>query len=223
MLYDYNDVLKRLREERCRFNFSQSELAEMLCMSQGNYSKIELGNRRLSYQELQYLCRTDLDVHYIFTGENCRREQTGDLKGNSYLELSFLVCMLHLILNLYKGKKTEMKWDLTLHTDTPVSLIVENYYSNNVFRTLRNAWNYSQYKMAQKLGIDVKKLRNLETGKILPDSELLYRLYMQFRVPPSAVLKDKRTIMNEISVLLDKFSDEFRDTVVRIFFELQAL
>ena len=62
--------------------------------------------------------------------------------------------------------------------------------------------------MAEILGVDVKKLRDLENGRSLPDSELLSRLYELFHIPPAAILKDKKGMANEISILLDMMDIE---------------
>ena len=37
----------------------------------------------------------------------------------------------------------------------------------------------------------------------LPDSEIIWKLYNLFRISPAVVLKDKNTMLNEISSLLE--------------------
>ena len=68
MSISYKDALQRLIEERYRMSLSQMEMSHLLRMDQSNYSKVELGFRRLSYSELEHLCESDADVHYIYTG-----------------------------------------------------------------------------------------------------------------------------------------------------------
>lgn len=57
--------------------------------------------------------------------------------------------------------------------------------------------------MAEKLGVDIKKFRELEKDRCLPDSEIIWKLYNLFRISPAVVLKDKNTMLNEISSLLE--------------------
>lgn len=82
---------------------------------------------------------------------------------------------------------------------------------------------YNQHSMAEKLGVDVKKLRDLENGRNLPDSELLSRLYTCFGICPSVVLKDKNCLASEIGCLLDGYNFEAADSVIQILRSLQEL
>ena len=38
--------------------------------------------------------------------------------------------------------------------------------------------------MADKIGVDVKKLRELEKDRCLPDSEILWKTYHEFGISP---------------------------------------
>ena len=44
--------------------------------------------------------------------------------------------------------------------------------------------------MADKIGVDVKKLRELEKDRCLPDSEILWKTYHEFGISPMYILKD---------------------------------
>ena len=57
--------------------------------------------------------------------------------------------------------------------------------------------------MAELLEIDVKKLRNLEEGKLLPDSEMIWKMWDKFQVPYFLILNDKKGMLSEIHVLMD--------------------
>ena len=67
--------------------------------------------------------------------------------------------------------------------------------------------------MAHKLGVDVKKLRDLENGRNLPDSELLCRLYEVFGIPPALILKDKSGVLSEVSILLEMMDRSYKERV----------
>ena len=77
--------------------------------------------------------------------------------------------------------------------------------------------------MAEKLGVDVKKLRDLENGRNLPDSELLSRLYTSFGICPAVVLKDRNCLASEIGCLLDGYNFDAADSVIQILRSLQEL
>lgn len=51
----YDDFLYRLREQRKQLGLSQEQMAQRVHKTQSNYSKVELGLQRLSYEELKYL------------------------------------------------------------------------------------------------------------------------------------------------------------------------
>ena len=56
--------------------------------------------------------------------------------------------------------------------------------------------------------MDIKKLRDLENGRCLPDSEILFRMYQMFQVPPAFFLKDKKNVINFICILMDMLNEE---------------
>ena len=51
--------------------------------------------------------------------------------------------------------------------------------------------------MADKIGVDVKKLRELEKDRCLPDSEILWKTYHEFGISPMYILKDKEGTIRE--------------------------
>lgn len=64
----YDDFLCRLKEQRKQLGLSQEQMAQRVHKTQSNYSKVELGLQRLSYEELKYLSESGIDIYYIFTG-----------------------------------------------------------------------------------------------------------------------------------------------------------
>lgn len=212
----YDDVLKRLREERQRLSLSQKEMSQCVRMNQSNYSKVELGQRRLNFRELEYLCVSDVDAHYIYTAQRGNGQYIEFLNQCSYSELICFLGIIYSIVVLQYQSESTQQWKNILEKVKYVPLIEENAGSNNIFLILRRSINCQQKKMAEMLGVDVKKLRDLENGRNLPDSELLSRLYELFHIPPAAILKDKKGIANEISILLDMMDIENRDLIFEI-------
>ena len=67
----YENVLKRLREERGRLSITKVDMSRYLHMDQSNYGKAELGQyRRFSYYEIKSMSDLGLNVNYIYTGKN---------------------------------------------------------------------------------------------------------------------------------------------------------
>lgn len=84
-----------------------------------------------------------------------------------------------------------------------VPLVLECRKSSNIFLVIRHAIGSRQKPMAENLGVDIKKFRELEKDRCLPDSEIIWKLYNLFQISPAVVLKDKNSMVNEISSLLE--------------------
>ena len=212
----YDGVLKRMREERLRLSLSQREVSRWVRMTQSNYSKVELGLRRLSYHEIKYLCGSDVDIHYIYTAQKCSGKYMKFFEQCNYSELLTFVGIIYFIAAHRYRSQTTQQWKNILEKVNYVPMIERNYGDTNIFLILRHTVSFQQKKMANLLGIDVKKLRDLENGRSLPDSELLSQLYELFQVPPAALLKDKKCMANEICVLLDLLDEENEMWVIDI-------
>lgn len=220
----YEDLLKRLKEERQRLCLTQKEMGRFARMSQSNYSKIEQGSRRLSFYELNYLCDSNIDIHYIFTGRRCSDKYMEVFFRYSYAEL---LCFLNIIISVaelrYANDASE-QWRQVFELHELSRLAErEQRFHRNVFLSLRHAMGYSQRVMASKLGVDIKKLRELENGRSLPDSELTYRLYQQFHVSPAVILKDKKGLASEIGCMLEMMETQSGEDMSRFVKSLQHI
>ena len=205
MCIDYLEFLSRLREERKYFHMTQDEMGKAIRIVQGHYSKIENGIKRFTLYELQSLCETQIDVFYLFSGEKAIGQDA--LLGEN-LCLEQLICIIKVINMMAKCKREEelerKQWD-TLYRKTKYMVFLEDYLSEkcNAFKILRVYKNLTQMEMAQILGIDVKKLRDLEVKGLLPDSELIYKLYIIFGVSPNVFLRNRSCLVNEICCLMN--------------------
>ena len=83
-----------------------------------------------------------------------------------------------------------------------------------IFYKLRRSLNYNQMKMADLLEVDVKKLRSMESGKVLPDSEIIWQLSEVFYIPYALLLKDKKGLACEISYLLQLIDESKRKDIL---------
>lgn len=220
----YNDVLKRLKQERQRLSLTQREMGRLARMSQSNYSKIELGSRRLSYYELKYLCDSDIDLYYIFTGSRCSEKYNEVFFDHSYLEL---LCFLNIVSSVAElccvNEEGDTRGEESVRTGTFRLSDWEHNLNRNALLGLRQSLELSQSEMAAKLGVDVKKLRALENGRCLPDSELLCKLYQLFYISPAVVLKDKKGLISELGLLLESMDDETGEDVFQFVMSLRRI
>lgn len=200
----YHDMINRLIQERRRLSLSQKEMGRFMRMSQSNYSKVELGKRRISYYELKYLSDSDVDLFYLFTGRRNGSDDREYLEGRSYSEL---LCIWNILASLSDldrlrggrdGGRNRLSWAATAWTAdrSPKG-------NRNLFSHIRSRMGYSQKKTAELLGIDVKKLRDLEKGRNMPDSELLCRMQEIFGISPAVMIQDPKGLKGEICALLE--------------------
>ncbi len=211
----YHDVVQRLREERLRCNLSQEKISSLLNMTQSHYSKLELGNGRFSYRELKNLCQTDIDMHYVFTGQKAegslydewKREH--NVKEQKYI-LSILTSMI-----IYGDKEVRTHFQSEQLEYIRYIVSMENS-GNTIFQLLRDYTGYTQLNMAAVFGVDIKKYRGLEKGNKLPDSEILMKLYNNFGIGPLIILDDERGFGFLICDILQNLEEEFRSRIVKI-------
>lgn len=207
----YQSVLKRLKEERTEKKWSQEQISKQLRMSQSHYSKVELGKRRFTYYEVQYLYGLQLDAHYIFTGQRGGTEQETFFSNCDYRELNFYMHILAYVAEyLYTVRRLE-NWEPVYKEMKYIGYITApDRINDNALFALRRAVEYSQQKMAEKLGVDIKKIRSMENGDSLPDSEILWNLYQFFRIPPAVFIKSERGVACAIGCILDMLGKENR-------------
>ena len=216
MSIEYQKFCERLKEERVRISLSQMEISRLLRMTQSHYSKAELGKRRLSYYEIQCLCETNVDVYYVFTGERWKQigndsfflERTlEELK--SYLEI---VCILYM--SLFKVNILTLSRDNHKKIEHIQYALMPCKKGKTIFYKLRRALNYNQKKMAELIKVDVKKLRSMESGKILHDSEIMCQMMEVFSIPYALLLNDKKSFICEINSLLELMEESKRKDVL---------
>ena len=216
MSSSYNNVLARLKEQRLSRSLSQNEMAQIVHMTQSNYSKVELALRHLSFDELKCLCDSPIDVHYIFTGTESSSRYSDFLHCCSYRELCSYLNVIYSAAFFRDRNEAFGQWKHVLERISYIPMIMENYGAKNIFLALRHSINCQQDKMAEKLGVDIKKFRDLEKGRCLPDSELLWRLYDLFHIPPAVVLEDKNGMAGEIAAVLDVIDIGYRESILNI-------
>lgn len=215
MSTEYQKFCERLKEERVRISLSQMEVSRSLRMTQSHYSKAELGKRRLSYYEIQCLCETKMDVYYIFTGERWRQIENDSFFWKSTVEelKSYLEIVCTLYMSLFKANILTLSSDNYKKIENIWYALMPCEKGKTIFYKLRRALNYNQKKMAELMKVDVKKLRGMESGKILPDSEIMCQMMDVFSIPYALLLNDKDGLICEINSLLGLIEESKRKDV----------
>ena len=164
----YNEVLKRLIEERKRLGLSQQEMARLVHITQSNYSKVEKGFHRLSYEELKYLSKANIDTFYIFTGYRCVGKYVEYFQQCAYVELCCYLGIIYSLIVLNDCKSNTDQWKDIAKRVKYVPLVLECKKTSNIFLVIRHMTGIRQKPMAEKLGVDIKKFRELEKDRCMP-------------------------------------------------------
>ncbi len=210
----YQDVLSRLKEERENRELSQEEISRYMKMSQSLYSKAELGNRRFTYHEVRYLIDSDIDLHYVFTGIRAKSECETFLPNHSYVRLlGYLNMVVAAVLYCYGEKRvTERKklYARVRYVNYAMQAVCRN---ENILLAARKDLDYTQQEIAEQLHVDIKTLRALENGRSLPNSEILWKIYHSFQIPPAVFIEDPKGIRSEIGYMLGLMDEEVRSAM----------
>lgn len=216
---DYSDVLRRLKEEREKLKLTQRLLCYHTRMLQSHYSRAESGSKRFSYNEIKGMCTSDVDILYIFTGKKSKSgQELSELRECSRGEL---LCYLSTVYILVKTVR------LVDRSRVSFELIQKHLEylqygngsirtKNNIFYCVRNRRGYTQQKMADMLGVDIKKLRQLENGKILPDSEVIWKMCELFQISPAFILEDAKGLWKELNYVLGLMEEDAKEIVLPI-------
>lgn len=220
----YSDVPGRLKEERLRIGVSQQSMSRFAGVSQTNYAKAEAGTRRLSYYEVKRLGETSLNLLYVFCGMRCKESLRQNLL--SY-DISELLHLFHIMVSLVqlqgRGRPSERWRRLTWYAELFRIEEEGNRPDSGGFVMLRRLTGETQMKMAERLGVDVKKLRYLENGDRLPDSEILWRLSREFEISPGVLLKDRNCLAGELGCFLEHFGYAAEGGVLQMLGEFGAM
>jgi len=225
---DYKDFLLRLKEERVRCGLTQRQLCGHAKTGQSSFSKAETGCLRFTCAKLKCFCAAGMDIFYAFTG-NKAADCLGFLEPSTIApeELLWLlhVISIHAAARVQSRAFSRASSDMRFRASMEQILKQLEYFrylsestiaNQNILYCLRNYYGYTQGKMADLLGIDVKKLRKLEKGRQLPDSEIIWKMYQQFHVSPAFILEDPVGMRHELNYVLGLLDKESRETMLHI-------
>ncbi|MBD5529657.1 MAG: helix-turn-helix domain-containing protein [Lachnospiraceae bacterium] len=217
MSMDYDVVARRINEERIRLGLSPKEMARFMYSNQRNYNNVEKGLRRFSYTELKYLCDSPVDVQYVITGNKRGKTFNEHFTHYKYEQLVNIMNFISSV-GMVVGTGDVLEYMNKIYFSAEVLSCKERKKTLevNMFYIIRRIKNYSQKEMAAQLGVDVKKLRDLENNRSLPDSELVWRMYQIFGLSPAIILKDKECLINEICFVLEGLAPEIQAKILDV-------
>lgn len=194
----YDLIVRRLEEYRRKYNIMQNEMADYLEITQSQYSKLEMGKIKLSYDVLDKVYKYGWDIDLIITGEHSNpvlKSLERVLVESSRKEfVSWLrLCEWAMEQWLDEGRKTSI---------IGYKLIKTFIYAEKELtplQKLRLTYGLSQARMAEIVGVNIKKYRQLEKGSINLDAELLANIYEETRCRPLFFMDEETYYLSVIS------------------------
>lgn len=230
---DYREFSLRLKEERTRCGLTQQQLCGCTEMQQSAFSRVETGLLRLTYPKLKKICSSGVDIFYVFTGykpaDRLDFLEPSAASPETLLHLLGIVyihaCAVQTRCRTFPGVSShtclegprEASFGQVQKQLAHLQYLSGDARTNrNILYRLRNHHGYTQRKMADLLGMDIKTLRSLEKGRRLPDSELIWEMYHLFHVSPALILNDPRGLRSELNYVLGLLTDNDRDGMLQI-------
>lgn len=179
---NYQDVLKRMTAYRKKIGATQKQIGEKLGLSQEQYSYLENGITKITDKNLKELLRTGWNIDYIITGIEYKNDRTElddvfvDFHDKETKE--FVMKLLAEVL-LQKGRTAcwaeqdeEAKRSLDL-----LEAIIKSWDDFSMSLFVREHLQLSQILMAERIGVGIKKYREIERENRYPDAEMLLTFY----------------------------------------------
>lgn len=227
MSNSYDDFLRRFVLYRTRMNMSQEEMGKLLGKTQSQLSKIELRKTVVSFDMLENLQSNGWDVDDMIIGKEqiiLESRLTDYLMGNvgknwkAFKEL--VVWIIHLEFQKCGGfpdADSECEYQL-------LKTLLYSEDSKTVMLAVRNVMGIRQDVMAERLGVDVKKCRDMERGRIYPDAELLILIYQMCSCRPAVFFQHENTegylldcLWNKLNVKGQEETKMILDDVIRVY------
>ena len=194
----YSLIVRRLEAYRKKCHIPQTELAKDLNITQSQYSKIELGKVKLSYSVLNKLYEKGWDIDMIITGESCEpvlpslAEAFPENDMKQYIS-GMKLCEWAMEQWAQKEQKEEILGRRLLKA------FLSSDEKATPLEKLRKAFGVSQIKMAEIVGVNIKKYRALEKGAVELDAELMANIYEVTKCKPAYFIDEKRFYLSVIS------------------------
>lgn len=216
---EHNSISQRLVSYRQQLGKSQAEMSREFGVNQSHYSKLESGTKYISFSSLKKFEEAGGDVNYLITGvhykkgivEECmKRCKTVDGKIELMKALFWLTRQGMSLTHGENWKETNQKvWNY-------IRLAEEKEHETNIWRSIRKIEDLTQFKMAERLDINIKRYQRLERMEAEPDAVILNSLYRLFGYSPLIILHEDLYYAEEINKCWSEFSEEIRQELNRI-------
>lgn len=194
----YSLIVQRLEAYRKKYHIPQTEIAENLNITQSQYSKLELGKIKLSYDILNKLYEQGWDIDKIITGESSEpilpslTKAFAETDTQQYIS-GMKLCEWAVEQWLQKEEKEKSIGSSLLKT------FIRSEESETPLQKLRKAYGVSQIKMAEIVGVNIKKYRALEKGELYLDAELMANIYEVTKCKPTYFVDEKTFYLSVVS------------------------
>lgn len=214
----YDEMVRRLFEYRMELGLSQKEFAQILGRSQANYSRIEAGKVYMTWDSIVRLAKYSGDIDYFFTGIKTVRTEL-----NTYFEkcpLKNRYDLLNLFFFFVNWELKKNRINVKIEDLRPLiylRLMDEQHFDPKaIWTSIRKANGFTQIKMAETLGMAVKKYRFIERDKkgVMLDSGLLLQVYDKLGFAPSLLLLNEEALLCNVNTFWRKLPDESRAVII---------
>lgn len=211
---NYSEVAERLqayRQAQCK---TQKEMSVDMGVTQSHYAKLESGANIISFDCLDTFGKNGGDIHFLITGQRLERgaldtymDQCRTREGKLQM-FRLILWIVKLGLRLDHEKGAELPETVYKNLRLAQSELDK---PENVWKTIRELDDITQFQMADILGINIKRYIRLEKEIIRPDAEILYRLYSRLSYTPLLIMKSSFYCLKECNDVWDGFCREVRD------------
>ena len=194
----YGLIVRHLQEYRKSRNILQNEMAEYLDITQSEYSKMELGKIKLSYEVLSKLYKKGCDIDMLVTGKEMDSVLPSLEKLYVESETPRFVSWLKLCEWAMQQWKHEEDKEETIGSKL-LKIFVNADGDMTPLEKLRKAYDVSQQQMADIVGVNIKKYRQLEKGQLQLDAELMANICEATNCRPSFFVDENNYYLSIIS------------------------
>lgn len=227
MSSSYKKFIGRLASYREMMKLSQKEAGCLVGKTQSQQSKMERGETIVSYEILRRMLEAGWDIDFLMTGQNkvqlesslCSYlfENMGDYWRN-IKEALFWIMGVELDKNgNLQDKEVKLEFEL-------MKVLLGVTDCDSVIHGIRNIMGISQFAMADRLGVNIKKYRELEKGSTEPDAELLLLIYDMSGCRPSTFFRKDSVeeyvldcLWNRLNMERQNEAREFIEYVIKIY------
>lgn len=194
----YSLIVRRLEAYRKKYHIPQTELAKDLNITQSQYSKIELGKVKLSYVVLNKLYEQGWDIDEIITGESSEPVLLGIAEAFDENDMKQYMSGMKLCeWAMERWAQNDQKEETIGKRLLKIFLNAEE--DETPLQKLRKAFDISQLKMAEIVGVNIKKYRALEKGEIKLDAELMANIYEATKCKPIYFVDERAFYLSVVS------------------------